>query len=281
MGEGKISLLAFARWLLEQNECAEMRHVVLEHIARLVHVLEVSPEQLLYRGALDYSTELRRAQYAAAGTHQLLEALEKLDEGQDPASIWVSEWVAQPLPALGTSRPPEVESEGTPLAELGLSVRAYNPLMRAGLTSIEAVVRRYLDGGDFGLLRVRVFGEKCLEETLAVLRERGLIPDENQTRWGKIGLTQAQWDTPLAELLVDEPERERTRILNAFDALFETGANEVRCGPALWELTVVSWRPGRIRQLGEATLHTLERAFTAAGYPIVKKPVEEVTARGG
>ncbi|MGC8836800.1 MAG: DNA-directed RNA polymerase subunit alpha [Anaerolineae bacterium] len=77
--------------------------------------------------------------------------------------------------------PPEVAE--TPVEELGLSVRAYNCLKRAGITKVGQVLQR-LQKGKGELLSIRNFGEKSLEELLAKLEEKGFlegveIPEDN------------------------------------------------------------------------------------------------------
>lgn len=62
----------------------------------------------------------------------------------------------------------------TPVEELGLSVRAYNCLKRAGITKVGQILQR-LQKGKGELLSIRNFGEKSLEELLAKLEEKGFL----------------------------------------------------------------------------------------------------------
>jgi len=68
--------------------------------------------------------------------------------------------------------PPEVAE--TPVEELGLSVRAYNCLKRAGITKVGQILQRLQKGKD-ELLSIRNFGEKSLEELLEKLEAKGFL----------------------------------------------------------------------------------------------------------
>ena len=59
-----------------------------------------------------------------------------------------------------------------PIEELGLSVRAYNCLKRAGITKVGEVLER-LEKGEEEILSVRNFGRKSLEELKESLMTRG------------------------------------------------------------------------------------------------------------
>jgi DNA-directed RNA polymerase subunit alpha len=85
--------------------------------------------------------------------------------------------------AVSTGDVPEVEvaapeAEGdlpTPkgtIEELGLQVRAFNCLKRAGITTIAEVVERLQRGRD-EMLAIRNFGEKSLDELIEALNEKG------------------------------------------------------------------------------------------------------------
>lgn len=74
---------------------------------------------------------------------------------------------------------PEEEEEGIPdvvadrpIEELGLQVRAFNCLKRAGITTIGEVLERLKKGRD-EMLAIRNFGEKSLEELLEALEAKG------------------------------------------------------------------------------------------------------------
>ena len=73
----------------------------------------------------------------------------------------------------------EIEDEGIPdsvadrtIEDLGLQVRAFNCLKRAGITTIGEVLERLQKGRD-EMLAIRNFGEKSLHELLTSLKEKG------------------------------------------------------------------------------------------------------------
>jgi DNA-directed RNA polymerase subunit alpha len=78
--------------------------------------------------------------------------------------------------------PEEVETEAgmpsrvydTPIEDLGLSVRAYNCLKRAGITKVGEVLER-LEKGEEEILAVRNFGRKSLDELRESLISRGFL----------------------------------------------------------------------------------------------------------
>ncbi len=59
-----------------------------------------------------------------------------------------------------------------PIDELGLQVRAYNCLKRAGITTVGEVLSRLQRGRD-EMLAIRNFGEKSLEELVEAIQEKG------------------------------------------------------------------------------------------------------------
>lgn len=59
-----------------------------------------------------------------------------------------------------------------PIEELGLQVRAFNCLKRAGIISIGEVLERLQKGRD-EMLAIRNFGEKSLDELIEALQEKG------------------------------------------------------------------------------------------------------------
>jgi len=61
-----------------------------------------------------------------------------------------------------------------PIEDLGLQVRAYNCLKRAGITNVGQVLERLQKGRD-EMLAIRNFGEKSLEELLAALEAKGYL----------------------------------------------------------------------------------------------------------
>lgn len=79
---------------------------------------------------------------------------------------------------------PESEGEGIPsrvyempIEDLGLSMRAYNCLKRAGIAKVGEVLERLSRGVD-QILAIRNFGRKSLEELLEQLKKKGIeIPE--------------------------------------------------------------------------------------------------------
>jgi len=77
---------------------------------------------------------------------------------------------------------PEEEEMGIPAAlysqgieMLGLSVRVYNCLRRAGITSVGQLLEKLIEGED-ELLRIRNFGDKSLAEVKQRLLESNVVP---------------------------------------------------------------------------------------------------------
>ena len=65
----------------------------------------------------------------------------------------------------------------TPLEELDLSVRVFNSLKRAGVTTVGEVLDM-LGKGEEAMLSIRNFGEKSLDELLSKMREKGFLPED-------------------------------------------------------------------------------------------------------
>ncbi len=63
---------------------------------------------------------------------------------------------------------------GLPIEDLGLTVRAFNCLKRAGITEVGEIIERLKKGRD-EMLTIRNFGEKSLEELLERLEEHELM----------------------------------------------------------------------------------------------------------
>lgn len=86
--------------------------------------------------------------------------------------------IERPVPARPARRkkeegiPPSIYNK--PIEELGLQVRAFNCLKRAGITKVGEVLER-LQRGREEMLAIRNFGEKSLNELLAVLEEKGYL----------------------------------------------------------------------------------------------------------
>ncbi len=66
------------------------------------------------------------------------------------------------------------EVANVPIDELGLSVRAFNSLKRAGLLTVGDVLDR-LEEGESAMLNIRNFGKKSLDELITRLSERGYL----------------------------------------------------------------------------------------------------------
>ena len=97
-----------------------------------------------------------------------------LDEstlGAKPAAQQVKSWGA------GLSS----EMMETPLEELDLSVRVFNSLKRAGVTTVGEVLDM-LGKGEEAMLSIRNFGEKSLDELLTKMREKGFLPEEDEEK---------------------------------------------------------------------------------------------------
>ncbi len=67
----------------------------------------------------------------------------------------------------------------TPLEELDLSVRVFNSLKRAGVTTVGEVLDM-LGKGEEAMLSIRNFGEKSLDELLSKMREKGFLPEDQE-----------------------------------------------------------------------------------------------------
>lgn len=73
---------------------------------------------------------------------------------------------------------------GMPIEDLGLSMRAYNCLKRAGIASVGEVLAK-LAAGPNEMMAIRNFGQKSLDELLNKLREKEIIGD--RMPWEKEG----------------------------------------------------------------------------------------------
>jgi DNA-directed RNA polymerase subunit alpha len=65
----------------------------------------------------------------------------------------------------------------TPIENLDLSVRVFNSLKRAGITTVGEVID-LLEKGDEAIMSIRNFGEKSLDELQDKMREKGYLQDE-------------------------------------------------------------------------------------------------------
>ncbi len=76
----------------------------------------------------------------------------------------------------------EIETEArefdeVPIEELELSMRAYNCLKRAGLSTVGDIMER-LEQGASEILAIRNFGEKSLDELVESMTDRGYLPPD-------------------------------------------------------------------------------------------------------
>jgi DNA-directed RNA polymerase subunit alpha len=66
----------------------------------------------------------------------------------------------------------------TPIENLDLSVRVFNSLKRAGITTVGEVLE-LLEKGEDAIMSIRNFGEKSLDELKEKMSEKGYLDDEN------------------------------------------------------------------------------------------------------
>jgi DNA-directed RNA polymerase subunit alpha len=66
-----------------------------------------------------------------------------------------------------------------PIEDLDLSVRAFNCLKRAGITKVGMILEK-LDKGEDEILAIRNFGRKSLDELKEALREKDLLPVDQE-----------------------------------------------------------------------------------------------------
>jgi DNA-directed RNA polymerase subunit alpha len=79
----------------------------------------------------------------------------------------------EPTPGEDGTKPALPDSVASrPIDDLGLQVRAYNCLKRAGITTIGEVLEKLKKGRD-EMLAIRNFGEKSLDELVDALKEKG------------------------------------------------------------------------------------------------------------
>ncbi len=67
----------------------------------------------------------------------------------------------------------------TPIENLDLSVRVFNSLKRAGITTVGEVLD-LLEKGDEAIMSIRNFGEKSLDELQSKMQEKGYLQDEEE-----------------------------------------------------------------------------------------------------
>jgi DNA-directed RNA polymerase alpha subunit len=73
--------------------------------------------------------------------------------------------------------------EKIPVEDLPTTPRLENCLMNAGFEYFEDVFSFYQEKGDVGLLRLKNFGRKSLNEVKDLFKEYGFLEDRNNVRW--------------------------------------------------------------------------------------------------
>jgi DNA-directed RNA polymerase subunit alpha len=72
----------------------------------------------------------------------------------------------------------------TPIENLDLSVRVFNSLKRAGITTVGEVLE-LLEKGEDAIMSIRNFGEKSLDELMEKMGEKGYLEDEDEEESGE------------------------------------------------------------------------------------------------
>lgn len=85
--------------------------------------------------------------------------------------------IAPPEPEAVSSRLTNEVIE-TPIENLDLSVRVFNSLKRAGITTVGEVLE-LLEKGEEAIMSIRNFGEKSLDELRDKMKEKGYLEEEN------------------------------------------------------------------------------------------------------
>lgn len=85
--------------------------------------------------------------------------------------------IAPPEPEMVSSRLTSEVIE-TPIENLDLSVRVFNSLKRAGITTVGEVLD-LLDKGEEAIMSIRNFGEKSLDELREKMQEKGYLEDDD------------------------------------------------------------------------------------------------------
>jgi DNA-directed RNA polymerase subunit alpha len=68
----------------------------------------------------------------------------------------------------------------TPIENLDLSVRVFNSLKRAGITTVGEVME-LLEKGEDAMMSIRNFGEKSMDELVDKMREKNYMDDGQPT----------------------------------------------------------------------------------------------------
>ncbi len=116
----------------------------------------ITPEQALSTAAKILIDHLRHLAGISEDTLKLIE--ERVEEGSRLTSEMIE----------------------TPIENLDLSVRVFNSLKRTGITTVGEVLE-LLEKGDEAVMSIRNFGEKSLEELRQKMREKGYLPQEDES----------------------------------------------------------------------------------------------------
>jgi DNA-directed RNA polymerase subunit alpha len=91
----------------------------------------------------------------------------------------------QPIGAIAEGDEPGTgishEIKETPIENLDLSVRVFNSLKRAGITTVGEVLD-LMDKGEEQIKTIRNFGDKSFEELLEKMQEKGYLQDSNTVK---------------------------------------------------------------------------------------------------
>jgi len=108
-------------------------------------------------------------------TDALTQAAEILIQHLQP----VAEFSAAAKPGAGRAEKPTVSPEyyDVPIEDLNLSMRAFNCLKRAGISTVGDVLER-MERGVEEMLAIRNFGQKSLAELVESLQSKGYLPPD-------------------------------------------------------------------------------------------------------
>ena len=101
-----------------------------------------------------------------------------IDHLRHIAGITEDVFVTQPEEEVVSSRLTSEVIE-TPIENLDLSVRVFNSLKRAGITTVGEVIE-LLEKGDEAIMSIRNFGEKSLDELHDKMTEKGYLDSEEE-----------------------------------------------------------------------------------------------------
>jgi DNA-directed RNA polymerase subunit alpha len=105
----------------------------------------------------------------------------------------------------------------TPIEDLGLTVRAYNCLKRAGVTKVGEVLER-LEKGEEEILAVRNFGRKSLDELREKLIAKGFLSPVAAAASAGSSVSAADEDESVDDLDTDDSELDDLDVLDEADS---------------------------------------------------------------